>query len=228
MKILPINRYVSPNWLIIVLIFSFVLLLSGSTLAASNSRQLSFMPYPSSFFPPSTVYTLRAEGPLVAGTGRLASTEDGAKLYQQWCSTCHGDEGQGLTAEWRAEWPEGKQNCWQSKCHAANHPPDGFSFPEQVPALIGPEALTKFKTAKDIYVYSRATMPYWSPNLLDDEEYLAITTFLVEANLAERKRVPPPAWPNDLSAVSLRSTELTEPWLNQIAEAILASWDYLW
>jgi mono/diheme cytochrome c family protein len=221
MKFLPINRYVSPIWLIIVIIFSFILLFSGSTMAASNNRQLSFTPLPSSFLPPAAIYTL-------VGTGRLPPTEDGAKLYQQWCSTCHGDEGQGLTAEWRAEWPEGKQNCWQSKCHAANHPPDGFSFPEYVPALIGPEALTKFKTAKDIYIYSRATMPYWSPNLLDDEEYLAITTFLVEANLAERKRVPPPAWPDDLSAVSLRATEVTEPWLNQIVEAILASWDYLW
>lgn len=208
MKFLPINRYISPVLLIIVVIFSFILLFSGSALAASNHRQLSFIPHSPSFLSPST--------------------EDGAKLYQQWCSTCHGDEGQGLTAEWRAEWPEGKQNCWQSKCHAANHPPDGFSFPEYVPALIGPEALTKFKTAKDIYVYSSATMPYWSPNLLDDEEYLAITTFLVEANLAERQRVPPPAWPDDLTAVSLRPTEVTEPWLNQMAEAILAAWGYLW
>ncbi|MBE7467932.1 MAG: hypothetical protein DPW09_00500 [Anaerolineae bacterium] len=149
----------------------------------------SLIPHPSSFLPPSTVY-------------RLPST-NGAKLFKQWCSTCHGDKGQGLTPEWRAEWPKGKQNCWQSKCHAGNHPPDGFSFPKKVPALIGPDALIRFSTAQDLYAYSRAAMPYWSPNLLKDHEYQAITTFLVEANYAARGLPFPITLSDNLAAISL-------------------------
>ena len=221
----PISPLPRRSNLIIVITLSFILIFSGSALAANNDRrpptadrQPLSIPHPSSFFPPSTVYTL-------TGTGRLPSTVEGAKIYKQWCSSCHGDRGQGLTAEWRAQWPEGKQNCWQSKCHAGNHPPDGFSFPKTVPALIGPETLTKFSTAQDLYAYTRAAMPYWSPNLLSDKEYLAITTFLVEANLAERNLAPPAAWPDDLAAVSLRPAEVIEPSINQTEEAAPAiSW----
>lgn len=53
--------------------------------------------------------------------------ECGAYHYAQVCMACHGDKGQGLTEEWRAAWGEKEQNCWQSKCHAGNHPPEGFS-----------------------------------------------------------------------------------------------------
>ncbi|MBE7550943.1 MAG: c-type cytochrome [Anaerolineales bacterium] len=174
-----------------IITLGLILLCTGSALTANADHQPSFI-LPS----PSTIYTL-------TGTGRLPSTDDGAKLYEFWCSTCHGDQGQGLTAEWRAQWPEGKQNCWQSKCHATNHPPDGFSFPKQVPALIGPDTLTKFPTAQDLYAYARAAMPYWSPNLLTDEEYQAITVFLVKANYAARDLPVPEGLSQDLSAVYL-------------------------
>ncbi|MCK6629808.1 MAG: cytochrome c [Anaerolineae bacterium] len=206
------------NGLLIAFTLALLLIFTGSALAASDRRPptadrrlslilpasslssifyplsstltpSSFIPHPSSFLPPSTVY-------------RLPST-DGAKLFKQWCSTCHGDKGQGLTPEWRAEWPEDKQNCWQSKCHAGNHPPDGFSFPKKVPALIGLDTLTKFSTAQDLYAYSRAAMPYWSPNLLKDHEYQAITTFLVEANYAARGAPLPISLADDLTAVPL-------------------------
>jgi len=94
-----------------------------------------------------------------------------------------------------------------------------------VPALIGPETLTKFSTAQDLYAYTRAAMPYWSPNLLSDEEYLAITTFLVETNLAERNLAPPAAWPDDLATVSLRPAEVTKASMNETKEAAPAiSW----
>jgi len=135
----------------------------------------------------------------------LAADNDksGAELYQFWCSTCHGDRGQGLTPEWRAEWPEGKQNCWQSKCHAANHPPDGFTIPKTVPALIGDDTLSKFNTAQDLYVYIRVTMPYWAPNILADEEYQAITIYLIEANYLNQGLQPPPSLPQEFTTVPL-------------------------
>ena len=151
-----------------------------------------------------------------------ASDSEGAELYQRWCSTCHGDRGQGLTEAWRATWPEDKQNCWQSKCHAGNHPPDGFSFPKIVPALVGRAALTKFNTAQDLYVYSRVAMPYWAPNLLSDEEYLAITTFLVEANYAEQNRVLPEPFPRDLTAIPIHPRAEAEEPLTREAETLTA------
>jgi mono/diheme cytochrome c family protein len=106
--------------------------------------------------------------------------KDGHDLYQFWCSTCHGDRGQGLTDEWRAIWPEDKQNCWQSKCHASNYPPDGFTFPKFVPAVIGESALERYATSLELYTYIQAAMPYWAPGSLSEEEYWAITAFLVE------------------------------------------------
>lgn len=188
-----------------IITFGLILLCTGNAFAINDDHgpwsadrsPSSILYLPPSILPsPSTVYTL-------TDTGRLPSTDDGAKLYEFWCSTCHGDQGQGLTAEWRAEWPEGKQNCWQSKCHATNHPPDGFSFPKQVPALIGPDTLAKFSTAQDLYAYARATMPYWSPNLLTDDEYQAITIFLVKANYGARDLPVPEGLSQDLSAVYL-------------------------
>jgi hypothetical protein len=116
-----------------------------------------------------------------------------------------------LTEEWRATWPKSKQNCWQARCHAGSHPPDGFSFPKDVPALVGQDALTKFSSAGDLYSYIRATMPYWSPTLLADEEYQAITAFLVEANYAEQG-LEPVSLPSDLAAVALHPVmESPEP-----------------
>jgi mono/diheme cytochrome c family protein len=137
------------------------------------------------------------------GVTAAASDKTGAELYQFWCSTCHGDRGQGLTPEWRATWPKNKQNCWQSKCHAANHPPEGFILPKTVPALIGSNTLIKFATAQDLYAYTRAAMPFWAPNQLSAEEYRAITLFLVEANYANRAEPISAAQPDDLATIQL-------------------------
>jgi mono/diheme cytochrome c family protein len=156
------------------------------------------------FLPFLIIMALLALGPLPL---IRAEAPDGAALYQQWCSTCHGDQGQGLTEEWRATWPEGKQNCWQSKCHASNHPPDGFSFPKTVPALIGRDTLAKFHSAQDLYIYIQATMPYWSPAMLSGEEYMAITTFLIESNYSEQGlSVSTVSLSQNLATIPLRPT----------------------
>ncbi|MCZ7567502.1 MAG: c-type cytochrome [Ardenticatenaceae bacterium] len=108
--------------------------------------------------------------------------QHGGELFEQRCSTCHGDRGQGLTPEWRATWPEAEQNCWQSKCHASNHPPDGFQLPEYVPAVIGEQTLARFQTAQQLFEYLRAQMPYHAPGLLSDQDYWALTAFLLDAH----------------------------------------------
>lgn len=118
----------------------------------------------------------------VTGFYNPAQRQQGAEVYEQRCSTCHGERGQGLTPEWRATWPEGEQNCWQSKCHAANHPPDGFRLPEYVPPVIGGTSLARFHTAPQLFAYLRARMPYHAPGILSDEDYWALTAFLLDAH----------------------------------------------
>lgn len=98
------------------------------------------------------------------------------------CMVCHGDRGQGLTEEWRSVLDPADMNCWQSKCHAANHPPEGFRIPRTSPLVIGPGALTGYETATDLYEYLRVDMPWPFPGLFQDVQYWYLTAFLLDAN----------------------------------------------
>ncbi len=75
--------------------------------------------------------------------------EAGHLIFWGVCMACHGSQGQGLTDEWRQAAFGEDNNCWASKCHASNHPPQGFEFPRIVPALVGgsqvgPSTLVRF------------------------------------------------------------------------------------
>jgi len=104
--------------------------------------------------------------------------------FQYWlvCMSCHGERGQGLTDEWRAQWGEEEQNCWQSKCHASNHPMDGFVFPKYAPPVISIVSLLRFSNARELYDYLSTQMPWWAPGSLTDEVYWQITAFLLREN----------------------------------------------
>jgi cytochrome c len=106
----------------------------------------------------------------------------GQAIYTHYCSTCHGDRGQGLTDEFRATWPPQDQNCWKSKCHAANHPPGGFVFPKIVPAVIGSGTLVRFETAQQLYTFMQSAMPYYAPGLLNSDQYWDLAAFLLSSN----------------------------------------------
>ncbi len=135
-----------------------------------------------------------------------ADEDDVAEVYRLYCSTCHGDVGQGLTDEWRStHFPPSKQNCWQSKCHTYNHDPGGFIFPKEVPAIVGTEALTKFATAQELYGFIRAAMPYYAPGLLSDTQYRELTIYLVEANYRARNLSLPEQMPEELAAMPLQT-----------------------
>jgi hypothetical protein len=95
---------------------------------------------------------------------------------------CHGDRGQGLTEEWRTVLDPADRNCWQSKCHAPNHPPEGFEIPRTSPPVIGEGSLVNYATAADLFEYLRGEMPWPFPGLFNDEEYWRLTAYLVEAN----------------------------------------------
>ena len=117
----------------------------------------------------------------------------GAHVYYLNCMTCHGDRGQGLTDEWRAAWGTSEQNCWQAKCHAANHPPEGFELPRYAPPLIGTGTLGQFQHVGELHQYAQDRMPWHAPGTLSEEEYWQLAAFLAEANGVQD--VPAePAW----------------------------------
>ncbi len=105
----------------------------------------------------------------------------GAEAYRLVCQDCHGDRGQGLTPEWRATWAPQDQNCWQSKCHGPSHPPDGFLLPI-APAIVGREAMAQFDTAKDLYVFIQAEMPWYRPGILVEKDAWAVTAHVLTLN----------------------------------------------
>ncbi len=135
--------------------------------------------------------------------------ERGAAVFARRCSTCHGDRGQGLTDEWRATWPPTHQNCWKANCHGAQpYPENGFTLPRVVPPLIGPGTLQRFATAADLYAYIRARMPFHAPGSLPEEDYRAVTAFLLQ-----RHGIPADGQPFDpetARGVPLRPAALRE------------------
>lgn len=104
--------------------------------------------------------------------------DEGAQLYWLNCQPCHGDRGQGLTDEWRAQYPPEDQNCWESGCHGERPYERGFTLPTRVPPVVGPGSLERFQTAGQVVAYIQSAMPYQAPGSLSQEEYLAITAFL--------------------------------------------------
>jgi len=125
----------------------------------------------------------RLARPAVSSAQNPTQLDQGALIYWGICLTCHGDRGQGLTDEWRAVFGE-DENCWTSKCHATNHPPQGFFIPRDrlPPALTGPGKLTRFHTAQELYDYILISMPWWDPGSLTQEKAWAVTTYLLKMN----------------------------------------------
>ena len=106
--------------------------------------------------------------------------EYGTEVYRLVCKACHGDKGQGLTDDWRAQWAPQDQNCWQSKCHALNHPPDGFYMPAS-PAVVGPPLMI-FETALDLYNYIHTRMPWHDPGSMLESESWSVTAYILKIN----------------------------------------------
>lgn len=108
--------------------------------------------------------------------------DEGAQLYWLHCQPCHGDKGQGLTDEWRAQYPPEEQYCWESGCHGERPYDQAFALPTAVPAVIGDTVLQKFETMDGVYRYVSVSMPYFFPGDLTQEEYLAILAHIAREN----------------------------------------------
>jgi cytochrome c len=111
-----------------------------------------------------------------------SQADHGAQVYWLSCMPCHGDRGQGLTDEFRATYPPEEEYCWESGCHGANPYESGFTIPKKIPALIGDTTLAKFADAAQLNAYIRATMPFWKPGSLTEEEAWRVTAFLLRQN----------------------------------------------
>ncbi len=103
-------------------------------------------------------------------------------MYRLVCKACHGDVGQGLTPDWIAQWEPEDQNCWQSKCHALNHPPDGFVVPRDVPPVMGATVAERFRDGQQLHAYIAAAMPWQDPGVLQPAEYWQVTAYLLAHN----------------------------------------------
>ena len=132
--------------------------------------------------------------------------EYGAEVYRLVCKACHGDRGQGLTDDWRAQWEPEDQNCWQSKCHALNHPPDGFYLPIG-PAVVGPPVLI-FETAQDLYDYNHNYMPWHDPGSMTQKESWSVTAYILKINNIDPG---PELGPETASQIRLRGNNIASP-----------------
>jgi hypothetical protein len=115
----------------------------------------------------------------VAMSNPPSQIDKGAVYYWLVCIPCHGDRGQGLTDEWREVFGPDEKNCWQSKCHAANHPPDGFSLPHGVPSVLGPGSLQRYKTGAELYHIIQTSMPWYNPDFITADEEWEVTAYLL-------------------------------------------------
>jgi len=111
-----------------------------------------------------------------------SQADQGAQVYWLSCLPCHGDRGQGLTDEFKQAYPEEDQNCWNSGCHGNRPYESGFTLPKVIPAVIGSGTLQKFPNALVLRSYIFATMPWWKPASLTEEETWQVTAFLLREN----------------------------------------------
>ena len=157
----------------IFLPFGIALLFAGLFFHGGNAQspQLQSTPFPTA--------DRLAEPTLPADP---TQADRGAQVYWLSCLPCHGDQGQGLTDEFRRIYPEEEQNCWKSGCHGKNPYESGFSIPKKIPAVIGDTALAKFSSGAQLHAYIRAAMPFWKPGSLSEEDAWKVTAFVLREN----------------------------------------------
>ncbi len=117
-------------------------------------------------------------------TPRPQAGEDGASLYASLCLPCHGEVGQGLTGEWKAQFGA-DQRC--EDCHSAAGASAQFQFPAAVPPLAGQNSLRSFVTAAELQTYIQTAMPWWDPGFMTSQQAWALNVYLLQM----RGNLPP-------------------------------------
>ena len=112
-----------------------------------------------------------------------SQSDTGAQVYWGMCQDCHGDQGQGLAAEWRAAYAPYYENCWAAGCHGEDAPSNSFTIPEAgAPALAGPGALPQFSTAFELGTYIQKSMPLFPTDSLTEDQAWELTAYLLSCN----------------------------------------------
>ncbi|MGE5378981.1 MAG: cytochrome b N-terminal domain-containing protein [Bacteroidota bacterium] len=129
--------------------------------------------------PTPTFDLRRLDKPMVTGDNS-EQLKKGSVIYWGVCLTCHGDRGQGMTTEWREAYGDDR-NCWQAGCHGSDHPTPGFEIPKDlvIPPVAGPGKLARFKNAQELHDFILASMPWWNPGDLTDEEAWQVSAYIL-------------------------------------------------
>ncbi len=169
---------------ILLAVFVIVSALTASLLAstevrASPHQRATSTPTPLPQ-PTPTFDVKRLDKPLVVSEVPN-QLEAGSLKYWGVCMACHGDRGQGLTEEWRDAFGPEDRNCWQSECHGPDHPPQGFLIPQDkvIPAVAGMGSLGRFTNAQELHDFILASMPWWDPGQLTEEEAWQATAYIL-------------------------------------------------
>jgi quinol-cytochrome oxidoreductase complex cytochrome b subunit/mono/diheme cytochrome c family protein len=123
--------------------------------------------------------------------GNSEQLQKGSIIYWGICMACHGDQGQGLTNEWRDAYGPVDRNCWQRGCHGTDHPPQGFLIPKTlvIPAVAGSGRLTRFENAQELHDFILANMPWWDPGQLTDAETWQVTAYILNLQKVMPKKL---------------------------------------
>jgi quinol-cytochrome oxidoreductase complex cytochrome b subunit/mono/diheme cytochrome c family protein len=157
--------------LVIVLIFGGLVFASVSVQAspsqittATSTFDITRLAQPPTVYPP-------------------AQADNGAQIYWGMCSACHGDRGQGLTAEWRDSFALHERDCWQSGCHGSDFPKNSFAIPRTgVPAIAGQGKLARFSNAFELQSFIHGNMPFFPAGSLTAEEALSLAAYVLHMN----------------------------------------------
>jgi len=112
-----------------------------------------------------------------------SQADNGAQLYWAMCMDCHGDRGQGLTDDWQNSFSANQRDCWNSGCHASDHPVNSFELPRAgAPALVGGGSLARFTNAFQLQDYIQKNMPLFPVGSISASEAWALTAFVLRLN----------------------------------------------
>jgi mono/diheme cytochrome c family protein len=125
--------------------------------------------------------------PRGASDASLAIAKDkatqGAKVYERDCGSCHGQRGEGVTAPpimGADGLPTFPRDPSQSTL-AANTDPNEQQLRQQLNPG-GMPSRQPFKTAQDLYEYTRLKMPAKRAGTLSTEDYWAVINFILVAH----------------------------------------------
>ncbi len=157
-----------------------IVLIMGGFLSASTLINASSTDLPSST--PTPTFDIRRLDPPPT-VFPPAQADIGAQAYWGMCMDCHGDNGQGLTAEWLESFEPEDRDCWASGCHGEDFPENSFAIPSTgVPAISGPGTLSRFSNTFELWAFIQEFMPLFPAGSLTDDEAWSLVAYVMRLN----------------------------------------------